>query len=92
MDKVIKANHNDLQFIVENLEDIKDIDVEDKEIEELKNRIIENNRDQDIDPNLVVFKKLVAIRTYLELYGNGDQDEIQDLIDKYAEKYKEDNS
>lgn len=92
MDKVIKANHNDLQFIIENLEDIKDIDVEDKEIEELKNRIIENNRDQDIDPNLAVFKKLVAIRTYLELYGNGDQDEIQDLIDKYAEKYKEDNS
>lgn len=53
---------------------------------------MENNQDVEIDPNLTVFKKLIAIRTYLELYGNGDRSEIQDLIDKYAEKYKNDNS
>lgn len=92
MDRIIKANQNDLEFIIQNLEDIKDIEVKDEEIEEIKNRIMENNQDVEIDPNLTVFKKLIAIRTYLELYGNGDRSEIQDLIDKYAEKYKNDNS
>lgn len=91
MDKVVKSNNDDLEFIIENLEDIKNIKLKDEEIQELKNRIIENNRSQDIDPNLAVFKKLVAVRTYLEMYGNGDVEEIQALIDQYAAKFKEEN-
>lgn len=32
MDRIIKANQNDLEFIIQNLEDIKDIEVKDEEI------------------------------------------------------------
>lgn len=92
MKDIVEISPSDLDFIIEQIEDIKDEEITLEEKNEIRDRILENNRNNqsEIDPDLLVYSKLCKIRSYLTFFG-GDKSDINDLIKEYEEKIRSDS-
>ena len=84
---MIEVSPSDLDFILEQIEDIKDEEITEGDKEEIRNRILDENRsNQDnIDSDILVYSKLCKIRAYLMFFG-GDRSDIEELIQKYEKR------
>lgn len=90
---IVEVNYSDLEFIFTQIENVTGQDITDAEREQIQNNILENNRahQNDIDINLLIYKKLCEINVYNNLFGVEDAD-IDELLDKYEQQIYTKNS